>query len=280
MRWAVLFLLVGCGGDDGSTGIDGSSSSACELAAATTPTGVTTPSGCAIIDRDTSACDAERNYNSITGFWSHFSCRVTLTNTGTSIMATADGQPDFPSNYFASSNPCHDDYTDAIQNPNQIAAQSFSIEFPIDPDPTPKPMMGAVVGLVLDGVPIFGNFAAPGDDIYQEAKTFDRCGGHPQMSGVYHNHAEPLSVSYDDDRFIGVMRDGYPIYGRKDGDGTYPTLDEYGGHTGTTPDSSTPTYHYHVNEQTSTAQTSLGEKQWFLTKGMYYGTPGSCSGCF
>src|SRR2546425_7606510 len=52
----------------------------------------------------------------------------------------------------------------------------------------------------LNGVPIFGNFAAPGDDIYVEAKSFDRCGGHPQMSGEYHNHGEPYSLSYDDDR--------------------------------------------------------------------------------
>ena len=46
------------------------------------------------------------------------------------------------------------------------------------------------------------------DDIYQEAKTFDRCGGHPEGTGVYHYHSEPYAISYDDDNFIGVMRDG------------------------------------------------------------------------
>jgi hypothetical protein len=100
------------------------------------------------------------------------------------------------------------------------------------------------------------------------------------MSGAYHNHAEPLSVSYDDSRFIGVMRDGYPLYGRHDMDGSIPTLDSTGGHTGTTADSpSTPVFHYHVNQQTSTASTSAGETQWFLTTGTFHGTPGACSGC-
>ena len=75
------------------------------------------------------------------------------------------------------------------------------------------------------------------------------------------------------------MRDGYPIYGRKDPDGSLPTLDPYGGHTGVTLESpSTPVYHYHVNEQTSTNPGTLGQKQWFLTTGTFRGTPGTCSG--
>src|SRR4051812_39198947 len=57
-------------------------------------------------------------------------------------------------------------------------------------------------------------------------------GGHPQGTGIYHYHSEPYALSYDDGNFIGVMRDGYAIYGRKDADGTYPTVDMYGGHTG------------------------------------------------
>jgi hypothetical protein len=138
----------------------------------------------------------------------------------------------------------------------------------------------AVVGLAVNGVPIFGNFAAPGDDIYQEAKTFDRCGGHPQFSGEYHYHSEPYAITYDDDAFVGVMRDGYPIYGRKDPDGSYPTLDAQGGHSGpTVNDPSGTGYHYHVNQQTSTASTSAGQKQWFLTTGTFHGTPAPCSDC-
>jgi hypothetical protein len=129
-------------------------------------------------------------------------------------------------------------------------------------------------------VPIFGNFAAPGDDIFNEALTFDRCAGHPQQTGMYHYHSEPTSITQDDASLIGVMRDGYPIYGRKDADGTYPTLDDDGGHTGVTAQSpSTPVYHYHVNEQTSTGSRTAGQKQWFITKGRFHSAPAACGGC-
>src|SRR5205823_11194833 len=102
-------------------------------------------------------------------------------------------------------------------------------------------------------VALFSNVAAPGDDIYLEAATFDPCRAHPTQTGVYHYHSEPYAISSNDSNLIGVMRDGYFVYGRKDADGSTPALDAAGGHTGTTPDSATPVYHYHVNLQTSTA---------------------------
>ena len=78
-------------------------------------------------------------------------------------------------------------YTGAIQNPNTLSVHSYTINFATSPNTTATPMMGiAVVGLAVNGVPIFGNFAAPGDDIFFEAMTFDRCGGHPEGTGVYH----------------------------------------------------------------------------------------------
>jgi hypothetical protein len=98
---------------------------------------------------------------------------------------------------------------------------------------------------------------------------------------MYHYHSEPYSISYNDSNFIGVFRDGYPLYGRKDMDGSTPTVDAYGGHTTVTADSpSTPVYHYHLNLQTSTASTSAGKQEWFLTTGTWRGSAtGSCTGC-
>lgn len=252
----------------------------CTLDDDTTPTSTVSDSGCHVLDRDTAACKDARTAAGLSGFWLNFSCRVTLSVASGYVKAAFDGQPDYLSNYFQTSNPCHESYTGAIQNPNLIAPQTSVVEFPLTSDMSAGPMMSAIVGVALNGIPIFGDFAAPGDDIYQEAKTFDRCGGHPQMTGVYHYHAEPYSLSNDDDRFIGVMRDGYPIYGRKDADGSMPSLDAYGGHTGTTPDSpSSPVYHYHVNQQTSTNPMSAGQKQWFITTGKYRGTPAPCGSC-
>ena len=269
------------GGSGNSTGGSnagqgGSSSGGCSLDENTTKTTRESPSGCAILERDTSACKAERESQRLSGVWLQFSCRVTLEkveqNGAQFVKATSDNLPDYFSNYFEDTDACHEDYSGAIQNPNLIAEQDINILFPLATTTAGDPMVGDVVGMALNGVVIFGNFAAPGDDIYQEAMTFDRCGAHPQNTGKYHYHAEPYSLSYDDSNFIGVMSDGYAIYGRKDADGSYPTLDEYGGHTGTTADSESEVYHYHVNEQTSTSTYTKGQKQWFLTKGSYRGS--------
>jgi hypothetical protein len=285
----VALLCVGCseptlsptdGGGGGDGGADGAIGPACPLAANTSATAVTSPSSCAVLSRDTSSCQAQRASDGLSGFWLKLSCRVTLSVAATTITATSDGQPDYTSNYFAKTHACWENYTSAVQNPNTIAQKNHVLQFPRTPDTATQKMTGAIVGLALNGVPIFGNFAAPGDDIFREAMTFDRCGAHPQMAGTYHYHSEPYSISYDDDRFVGVMRDGYPIYGRKDSDGSLPTLDTAGGHTSVTPDSpGNAVYHYHVNEQTSTTAGTAGQKQWFLTTGTYHGTPAACAAC-
>jgi hypothetical protein len=272
--------------DPGTEGPDAGTSNTgtCTLTANTTETSTVSPSGCPVLTRDTSACEAERKAQGLSGHWLHFSCRVSLSSTTTNgvkvVRAQADGQPDYKSFYFSTTNACYEAYSGSTRNPNSIAVKSYTLDFPVAQDTMSQAMRGAILGLALNGVPIFGNFAAPGDDIYTEARTFDRCGAHPQNTGTYHYHSEPYALSYDDARFIGVMRDGYPIYGRKDADGSAPTLDAMGGHTGVTSDSpTTPVYHYHVHEQTSTNSGTLGQKQWFLTTGTYRGTPGGCVGC-
>jgi hypothetical protein len=277
-------LLSACGGMTGNTGgsVDMAGTGTggeCALAANTTPIGTPNSAGCAVLQRDTSACTAARQAAGLSGFWLKFSCRVTLSVAGGQVTAKADGQPDYKSMYFPTANACYQKESSGTRNPNSISAQSYTISFPQTPNMTAQRMMGAIVGLALNGVPIFGNFAAPGDDIFQEAMTFDACGAHPQMNGVYHYHSEPYAISNDDSQFIGVMRDGYPVYGRRDADGSMPTLDTYGGHTGATADSATPGYHYHVNQQTSTSGSTIGQKQWFLTTGNYRGAPGACTGC-
>jgi hypothetical protein len=278
----------GGGGAGGAASVTpsatGSTGSSCALDDATTESGTVADSGCAVLNRDTSACEAARQAAGLSGYWLQFSCRVELSmtaNAGASVIeAKSDGQPDYPSNYIPDADPCHDDYTAAIQNPNHIAAQSYDVVFPTAPSGGSQKMSGAVVGLALNGVPIFGNFAAPGDDIYEEAETFDQCGGHPQMSGAYHYHTEPYAISFDDSRLVGVMRDGYPIYGRRDPDGSLPTLDEAGGHTDVTADSpTTPVYHYHVHLETSSTPASAGQQAWFITTGTYHSTPAACASC-
>ncbi len=288
-----VMLLLGCdgGGDTGAGGTSATTSTSsattsgqCALIENTTPTNLVSASGCALETRDTSACKASRVAAGLSGHWLNMSCRVALTRTTIAnvdyIEARSDGQPDHTSSYFATSDPCHVDYAGGVQNPNTIAKLSDDILFPVAPNTASATMPGGVVGLALNGVGIFSNAAAPGDDIYKEVATFDACAGHPQMNGAYHYHTEPFSISNDDSAFIGVMRDGYPIYGRRDLDGSMPTLDTFGGHTGVTVDSpSVATYHYHLNLQTSQSPQSAGQQAWFLTSGTFRGEPASCPSC-
>lgn len=130
-----------------------------------------------------------------------------------------------------------------------------------------------VVGVARNGVAIFSNAASPPDNIYDEVATFDKCEGHPAGT-MYHYHIEPPSISSSDAYFVGVMRDGHPIYGRYDEGAVTPTLDSEGGHTGTTLDSSSAIYHYHVNYQTDST-----DEAYFVTSGTYKAAPGTCSGC-
>jgi len=256
---------------------------ACALAASTSPTGVTT-NGCALLDRDTSSCRAARQGQGLGGLWLAFSCRVSLEKTSVGgkdvVRVRADGQPDYPSAYFPMSDPCWTARTSGLQNPNRIAAKSMQMDVPLATSGSATATGLGPVGLAVNGVALFDNRAAPGDDIFLEARTFDACGGHPSPDGSYHYHSEPYAISYDDARLIGVLRDGSPVYGRRDADGSTPALDADGGHMGTTADSPTAAvYHFHVNPQTSTAGTSAGQTQFFLTKGRYHGAPGTCTGC-
>jgi hypothetical protein len=239
--------------------------------------------GCAKLSRDTSSCLSSRQTQGLSGFWLKFSCRVTLTKSGSNVIITTDGQPDHKSPYFATSNACYEAGFPAgrAANPNKLGTLAISMTVPFAPG-TPSGSVGTamsmgVIGIALNGVAIFSNAAAPGDNIYAEVATFDKCEGHPAGT-KYHYHIEPTTVSDSDSNFIGVMRDGFPVYGRYEPNGAViPTLDKAsaGGHLGTTPDSTvTSVYHYHVNLQTSGADSA-----YFITSGFYMGSAGVCTGC-
>jgi hypothetical protein len=106
-------------------------------------------------------------------------------------------------------------------------------------------------------VPIYNSLASSTDNIFAEAGSFDQCQGHPDSSSKYHYHSEPYGISYQDSNLIGVMRDGYFVYGRYDHssttdiDVTNASSDAYiyGGHVGTVPTSGTGNvFHYHATK--------------------------------
>jgi hypothetical protein len=258
----------------------------CTLAGYTAKTATVSANGCALLDRDVSGCQAGRIALGLSGFWLKFSCRVTISKTTFGgvpvIQLQSDGQPDYGSFYFPTQDACYEAYPSGKPNTGSIVARTFRFSVPVTPVPVAGGVMtpGGSTGMAVNGVSLFDNRAKPGDDIYTEALTFDRCGAHPNVTG-YHYHTEPYAISNDDNHFIGVQRDGYPVYGRRDPNGSMPVLDPQGGHTGFTIDSpAAAVYHYHVNEQTSTAAATAGQKQWFISKGRLNASVNvDCTGC-
>lgn len=244
---------------------------------------------CRQVSRDTSSCQAARTALGLSGDWLKFSCNVTLglaTSGGAStttygsatyVTVTFYAIPDHTSNYFPTSgsysftangmsvggtySSMYTAYTTAYTDPNVIAQQSYVLSIPINPTSGTHASQGmGVIGVSIDGIPLYNNLAANTDNIFAEAGSFDTCQGHPsnEGGGNYHYHSEPYSISYQDSNTIGVMRDGYFIYGRYDNGSTSDiTLtagsDEYiyGGHVGAVPsDTSTSRFHYHATKFT------------------------------
>jgi YHYH protein len=85
--------------------------------------------------------------------------------------------------------------------------------------------LGAI-GVSVNGVGIFNNQAAPGDTLSNEFVTFDDGNGHPTPGGAYHYHIEPIKITVNDGKLVGFLRDGFPVYGRKEEDGKFPLYND------------------------------------------------------
>lgn len=164
--------------------------------------------------------------------------------------------------------------TPAAEGPEPSCLQvtpddSLTLRFLIPAEPTlldSPSTIGEVdlIGLSLEGAPINGeppsvvehNGAIP---------AIDPCGGHVDPAGYYHWHLAAASansmlaregidavrctqIEQDDAALVGFARDGFPMYGSADADGSAPTdLDACGGHTGPTGDFPDGVYHYHAS---------------------------------
>ena len=79
-----------------------------------------------------------------------------------------------------------------------------------------------------------------------------------------------FTFTNDDQNLIGIISDGFFIYGRRDyPSNDYPTdLDASGGHFGQTPHNPDGEYHYHIINE---VYGSLG--RYLLFAGPYQGSP-------
>ncbi|MGY8977715.1 MAG: YHYH protein [Cytophagales bacterium] len=178
--------------------------------------------------------------------------------------------------YYETDNVFYESYSEPdneyfFKNPNKIASMNYTFTLPRFPqaatnnEDTPFGPMGVSINSVV----FYNQQAAPVDDILEELNTFDQYEGYPTRTGSYHYHIEPtwLTETKGESTFLGLLLDGFPIYGPEDESGntlTTTDLDEYHGHTHATDEYPDEIYHYHCTD----------DAPW-INGGEYYGTPGT-----
>ncbi|TYA92271.1 YHYH protein [Seonamhaeicola marinus] len=195
---------------------------------------------------------------------------------GNTVTFTTQDLPNHTSPYWPESNPLHADYNGTNNqfrlNPNRIAAQNIVFTIPLHPEEATNkeatPM--GPIGISRNGVVFFNQYAAGGSPLTNEINSFDQWLGHPAGQGTYHYHIEPtyLTSQFGDDAFLGLLSDGFPVYGPvEDGETiTNADLDAYHGHTHATDDFPDGIYHYHITSDDP-----------YLNGNGFFGTPGNVS---
>lgn len=258
---AVIVSIVGCGGGGGDS--------------ATVTTG----------DGDTTGVGAGTEGELHTAFLS-FTGNVTVALDGNDVVIEATGKPDHTSAYWNPDNssglyvaPDPSITTVAQMSPGFIEQYTnlFTLRVPTAPSTATTSSATGLgpVGIAVSGVPIFNDEEGPNIALdIGVISGFDRNGGHtgPQ---TYHYHLEPKAITDNDEALVGVMADGFFLYGRQcyETPGLAPTdLDASGGHVGQTQHSDgEDEYHYHIQDELYLTA------YYLLFPGDYQGTPSTIS---
>jgi YHYH protein len=187
-----------------------------------------------------------------------------VTVDGDYIVIKCSGVPDHKSPYFKNSAWestmfVADTRSSFKQAPGSyVAAFSYTFRIPKAPkeSSTKKSLGTATIGIALNGVPIFNQYAAGNTTItvgQGEYVSFDLYGGHPAPTNDYHYHIEPnyITSKKGADTLIGYLMDGFPVYGSKENGKTVTNsdLDAYHGHTTKTAEYPNGIYHYHTTSE-------------------------------
>lgn len=223
--------------------------------------------------------------------YSAFGDNVTVTLSGSTVTIESNGLPDHTSPYWSNTTTrTLDGITTkgmATNNalfveptvtsfdqmaPGNIDDFNGSYSLSVSANPTKASASSATglgaIGIAVSGAMIYNDEEGPNVPLSNAAGSLDYTGAHtgPQS---YHYHLEPKAWSNDDHKLIGVMADGFFLYGRRDSEnGDYPTdLDESGGHFGPTIHNPDGEYHYHIQNEL------FLDKFYILFPGDYQGTP-------
>lgn len=155
---------------------------------------------------------------------------------------------------------------------NVVNSADYFKESPVDTTITTRPAYVETatdtslgrIGVAITGAQIFNDYENPErtvvaqhDQVIHDHVAFlDECNGHTLVSGTdYHYHGIPVCITDELDTgdahsvMIGVLEDGFPVYGNHGEGGATVTnadLDACSGHVGETPEFPDGIYHYHL----------------------------------
>jgi hypothetical protein len=203
-----------------------------------------------------------------------------IASDGSFVTIKTTGLPDHKSVYYPTGNSLYENFSGTTfggntfnKNPNSISAQTLTFKIPLNPalaaTHTATPL--GPIGVSLNGVPFFNQYAGPSQPLTNEVVSFDQYWGHPQQTGQYHYHVEPLyltTVKATKSSMLGFLLDGFPVYGPEENGAavTNAMLDAYHGHTAATTEYAAGIYHYHITDADP-----------YINGSGFYGTPGTVS---
>lgn len=221
------------------------------------------------------ACNKKTTEDLHTAFSAFDSDNTTIYIQDDEVVIETNGLPNHTSPYWSASHELHIEPT--VTSYEEMAPGfiddfngSYTLRIPVSPElanSSSATGLGAI-GIAVSGSVIYNDEEGPGVPLDDAAGSLDYNGAHtgPQS---YHYHLEPIAWSQDDVNLIGIISDGFFLYGRKCAStGTYPSdLDASGGHVSTTQHTGDEEYHYHIQNELY-----LGT-YYILFPGNYQGTP-------
>jgi hypothetical protein len=192
---------------------------------------------------------------------------------GNEVVVETNGLPNHTSVYWGFGDPLYIEEPDVVTTPSIIPNYDGSATLRVSTSPalassSTATSLGAI-GIAVSGAAIYNDQEGNGP-LDGAAASLDYSGAHIGPE-AYHYHLEPKAWSNDDEELIGILADGFFIYGRKcNSTGTYPTgLDASGGHTSTTQHTTEEEYHYHIENELYL------NTYYIIFPGDYQGTPSS-----